>query len=148
MCEYSLMNLLQRCIFSEFVTMIVFHTNNTISKKRVYWSKKKHILVKSKRKTFNQSKKIDFCKRYRSFHYINWFDFSTKRCYNWKIRICIFCIDVCSSFAISIISRFFHSIDMFFEFVKIKLYEQKSMKSSRWKKHLKYLRNVNDNSTQ
>ena len=61
---YFLMNLLQRCIFSEFVTRIVFYTNNTISKKRVYrskWktnnkSKKKHIFVKSK-KTSNKKKR-------------------------------------------------------------------------------------------
>ena len=42
-----------------------------------------------------------------------------------KTRIYILCIDVCSFFAISIISRFSHSIDIFFESVKIKLYEQK-----------------------
>ena len=44
---YSLVNLLQRCISSESATMIVFHTNNTMSKKRVY---------RSRRKTDNKSR--------------------------------------------------------------------------------------------
>ena len=45
---YSLVSLLQRCISSESATMIVFHTDITILKKRVY---------RSKRKTNNKSKK-------------------------------------------------------------------------------------------
>ena len=128
---YRLMNLLQRCISSKFATMIVFHTDNTISKKRVYWSRRKtHIrqirkIVESRKKIINQSRKTNSCKKYWLFRHNNRFDFSTKFSRNRKIRICILCIDVCSLFAISIIFRLFYSIDTFFELVTIKLYERK-----------------------
>ena len=114
--------------------------------KNTYSSNQKNRRVK--KKSINQSRKTNFCKRYRSFYHINWFDFSTKFNQNRKVRICIFCIDVCSQKTIQSFFVYFIRLTHFLNLLRLNCMNKKSIKSSNEMKYLKNLRNVDDNSTQ
>ena len=148
------MNLLQRCIFNEFVTMIVFHTNNTISKKRAYWSKREtHIrqikkIVESKKKSLiNQEKRIH-AKNIDYFVIIIDLILRQNLIEIEKFEFALFASMYVRHLQSQSFFVYFIQLTHFLNLLRSNCMSEKSIKSTYWMKHLRYSRKVNNDSTQ